>query len=215
MSKVETVEYYGHARNEMLQFIPAGCHTILEIGCGEGLFGNNLKQLTNAEIWGVEINAEAADKAKAKLDRVLKGDFNNCYIDLPGEYFDCIVFNDVLEHFTYPDIILKECKKLLRPEGAIVASIPNVRYIGNLKELIIKKDWKYKKEGGILDYTHFRFFTQKSILRMFKEAGYKIELIKGLPTKMYWVFYIINFLAVFQLSDTRYPQFAVVAKLNG
>jgi 2-polyprenyl-3-methyl-5-hydroxy-6-metoxy-1,4-benzoquinol methylase len=198
----------------MLQYIPKGCSKVLEAGCGEGLFSHSLKLKSGAEVWGLELIAEEAEKAKSRLDKVLTGDFFECAGELPTNYFDCIVFNDVLEHFAYPDKALIECAKLLKSGGYIVSSIPNVRYIGNLKELLIKKDWQYKKEGGILDYTHLRFFTKKSIIHMFEEGGYELIKIEGLPTKMKWYFNIINALSLFQLSDAKYAQFAVVGKLK-
>ncbi|MDQ1265498.1 MAG: hypothetical protein QG635_649, partial [Bacteroidota bacterium] len=162
----------------------------------------------------IEINKEVSEKAAGKLDKVLTGDFLDCLPQIPVGYFDCIVFNDVLEHFTYPDVVLAKCCNLLKSEGYVVSSIPNVRYIGNLKELLFEKDWRYKKEGGILDYTHFRFFTKKSIKRLFEEAGYEIMKIEGLKNNMKSLFYLINFFALFQLSDSRYSQFACVAKVK-
>ncbi len=215
MDKVESAEYYSHSRPEMMKYIPAGCGKILEVGCGEGLFGRQLKKSAGVEVWGVELIAESAQIANHYLDKVLAGDFESCLPSLPVGYFDCIVFNDVLEHFTYPDRVLTDCRHLLKEGGYIVSSIPNVRYIGNLKELLFKKDWQYRKEGGILDYTHFRFFTKKSIARLFAGAGYKIKIIEGLPVKMKWAFYLINTIFLFQLSDTKYAQFAVVAQLEG
>ncbi len=207
-------EYYSHSREEMLAYIPEGCTKYLEVGCGEGRFGSLLKMKAGAEVWGVELVEEEAVKAASKLDKVLSGDFNSCYPQLPERYFDCIVFNDVLEHFAYPDEVLGLCHRLLRDGGYIVASIPNVRFISNLKEMLVKKDWKYKKEGGILDYTHLRFFTKVSIRRMFEETGYEVLRLEGLKNNMKAVFHLINALSLFQLSDSRYSQFACVARSN-
>ena len=81
---------------------------------------------------------------------------------LPDNNFDVVIFNDVLEHFENPWAVLENVKTKLNASGVVVASIPNVAYITNLVELILKKDWRYKPEGGILDKTHLRFFTKKS-----------------------------------------------------
>jgi 2-polyprenyl-3-methyl-5-hydroxy-6-metoxy-1,4-benzoquinol methylase len=205
-------EYFKQQRKEMFDFIPADCKFLLDVGCGEGNFGSLVKDKTGAEVWGVELNSDQATLAGKSLDNVLTGDLNDNLAKLPADKFDCIVFNDVLEHFTEPDKVLVNIKKLFSKNGVLVASIPNVRYIGNLRELLIEKDWRYKKEG-ILDYTHYRFFTYKSILRMFDECGYEVLIIEGInPSRVRWRFKILNLLSLFSLSDSKYLQFACVAK---
>ena len=96
--------------------------------------------------------------------------------------------------------------------GYIVSSIPNVRYIWNLIELIHLKDWHYKDEG-LLDITHLRFFTKKSIIRMFNDAGYEIIRVDGVnPTKHYKV-KILGWITFGYLSDTKFSQIATTARL--
>jgi 2-polyprenyl-3-methyl-5-hydroxy-6-metoxy-1,4-benzoquinol methylase len=83
-------------------------------------------------------------------------------LDLPEEAFDCIVCNDVLEHLITPWQVLGKLAILLKPGGHFVASIPNVQYWGVLKDLVFEGDWRYADEG-VLDVTHLRFFTRRSI----------------------------------------------------
>ncbi len=116
------------ARAEMLTFVPADCRRLLDVGCGTGAFGELLKQTRKIEIWGVEPVTSAAEKASARLDYVINGTFDSG-TKLPAGYFDCVVFNDVLEHMVAPEQALRYAKTLLSQGGAIVASIPNVRYL--------------------------------------------------------------------------------------
>jgi len=66
--------YFNQSRAEMIKYIPDYAKTILDIGCGEGVFGQELKKRANREVWGIEISAPCAEKAKERLDRVMVGD---------------------------------------------------------------------------------------------------------------------------------------------
>ncbi|MCX6149590.1 MAG: class I SAM-dependent methyltransferase [Ignavibacteriales bacterium] len=204
--------YYNYSRSEMLEFIPKECKRILEIGCGAGNFGRQLIEQRQAEVWGVEPITEAANAAAKVLNKVL----NNFYeedINLPEHYFDCIVFNDVLEHMVNPWNVLKFSKKFLRQDSPsfIVTSIPNFRYIRNMYEIVIQKDFEYKGELT-LDRTHLRFFTYKSILRLFDEAGMKIIKIQGISPSIHPIFRIVNCILFNKLKDMKFLQYAVIAK---
>lgn len=204
--------YYSNTRGEMAGFIPIGCKRILDVGCSEGNFGKYLMDRNGAEVWGAELSDTAAAAASQKLHKVFQGDFQTILPQLPGAYFDCLVFNDVLEHFTNPEMIVKQCRTLLTPGGYIVSSIPNVRYIGNLVEVLIKKDWEYKS-GGILDQTHYRFFTKKSIIRMFTEAGFTVVTCTGINPAKSFKTWLLGALTLGHMSDVKFLEFATVAKM--
>ncbi len=205
--------YYTNVRTEMAAFVPPDCKRILDVGCSEGNFGKLLMDRNQAEVWGAELSESAALIAGKKLHKVYAGDFRTILPKLPLGYFDCLVFNDVLEHFSDPDTLLRQCLAILSPGGYVVSSIPNVRYIGNLVEVVIKKDWEYKS-GGILDRTHYRFFTKKSIRRMFNEAGYSVVECSGInatPSIKTWLLGIVTF---GHMADVKFLEFATVAKLK-
>ena len=97
----------------------------------------------------------------------------------PGEHFDAIYFNDVLEHMTEPEAALRAARELFTRDGVVIASIPNIRHISVLGPLIFRDEFKYR-ESGILDRTHFRFFTKRSIQRMLVSEGWKVETMEGI-----------------------------------
>lgn len=206
------IGYFHSSRLEMKKYIPDNALRILDVGCSDGGFCTTLKR-TDREIWGVEMNVEAAQKASDVCSRVLNGDFNTIYDQLPKNYFDCVVFNDVLEHIYSPWDTIQMVKSLLNVNGILVSSIPNFRYIGNLiTEVLFEGEFKYKPEGGILDDTHIRFFTTKSTCRMFKEQGYQIILHEGInPCKSWKEKLFINLTFGF-LKDARYKQLVTIAK---
>ena len=203
--------YYTQTRPEMLKYIPDSAKKILDVGCGEGTFSKQLKETNTREIWGIELDEKSAEIAKQKLDKVFVGDVNSLMDKLPDNYFDVIIFNDILEHLTDPYQILNKIKTKLTPEAIIVSSLPNVRYLLNLVNLIFKKQWKYE-DSGILDKTHLRFFTEKSIIDMFDSLNYELVKIEGINSIESWKFKVFNFLTFGFFSDTKHLQFACVAK---
>jgi len=206
------IGYFHSQRPEMLKYIPENAKRILDVGCSEGTFCNMISR-ADREIWGVEINPDAAQVASTVCHKVLVGDFNAVFDQLPKNYFDCVIFNDVLEHFLFPWETIQMVKSLLSTDGVLVSSIPNFRYIDNLiTEVLFHGEFQYKPEGGILDDTHFRFFTTKSICRMFTEQGYDVLVHEGIrPCKSWKEKLFINLTFGF-LKDARYKQFATVAK---
>ena len=71
---------------------------ILDLGCGEGMFSNSLSLLLpNAQIYGVDLDAEKIRKAQAcKLRNVVftEGDAHK----FEFERADAVIFNDMLHH---------------------------------------------------------------------------------------------------------------------
>lgn len=212
--ELKDASYYSNTRLEMLPFIPSSAKKILEIGCGKGHFCEQLIG-KETEVWGIEPDGDSAEIASKKLFKVLNGKINEVIGQLPDNYFDAIILNDVLEHLLFPWEDLKLLKSKLSDKGAIVSSIPNVRYIKNLFHVLVQKNWEYT-ESGILDSTHFRFFTKKSIVNLFDKSGYVIEKLNGInktkSTKYQLFALFINIFFFFNHSDTLYLQFAVRAK---
>lgn len=205
--------YYMNVRPDMLSFIPKTADKILEIGCGEGNFSAQLLHRVT-ETWAIEPYEPSANKAKEKLFKVLVGTLDEKLNEIPDNYFDVIIMNDVLEHLPEPwDDIIK-LKSKLHAKGVLVTSIPNVRYSKNIFKMIFKRDWKYT-DDLILDRTHFRFFTKKSIKRMYSECGYSIQTIKGINvTRSFFYFpfaVLFNILFLGSQLDMFYMQFATVA----
>jgi 2-polyprenyl-3-methyl-5-hydroxy-6-metoxy-1,4-benzoquinol methylase len=204
--------YYTQSRPEIAKLVPKNISTILDVGCAQGSFLKLVKELSGAETWGIELLPEIAEKAT--VDKILTGKVEDLIHLIPNGYFDCITFNDVLEHLLEPTEVLKAISLKLSKDGIIIASIPNIRYYVCLYELLIKKDWKYK-DSGILDSTHLRFFTKKSMKRMFEEAGFKNIQQKGLVHNSAWKFKLLDFFTFGLPMDIKYQQFICIASVNG
>jgi 2-polyprenyl-3-methyl-5-hydroxy-6-metoxy-1,4-benzoquinol methylase len=210
------MSYYTNHRAEMIPFLPNHYSRVLEIGCGEGLFRNHLHSV--GEYWGIELSAQAATSAACRLSRVLVGTFEARKDELPDGYFDLVICNDVMEHMPDHEEFLRSIRTKMAEGSCLVGSVPNVRYIYNLQELIFRKDWQYGSEG-ILDRTHLRFFTIKSLRRTFVDNYFHIECLQGINghyqaqgTGQRLIDAVMTF---FLGSDIRFLQFAFRLKASG
>ncbi len=172
------VENSSHSK--MFRIIEENCHNkisrILEVGCSTGFFGALLKDFGH-EVWGIEIDPKTAEVARSRIDKVFTGTIEEFLNDsnLLKLEFDYITFGDVLEHLVNPLDVLKKCKKILSDKGAIVISIPNIAHI-SIRTMLSTGKWTYN-ECGIMDRTHLRFFTKDSLIELFTDAGYCIDVI--------------------------------------
>lgn len=213
MPETIPVTPYGDSpRLEMLPFVPPLSARVLDVGCHTGAFGKALKRAGVAMVWGSEANPATAAVAAERLDKVVVGYFGPEQ-DLPDAFFDAIVFNDVLEHMPDPNGALEFARSKLAPGGVVVASIPNLRHFDNLLHILKERDFRYER-NGVRDATHLRFYTCKSIPRLFEDSGYAVRRLEGIHED-WWTPSIVR-RAAFRLfssylADTRYMQYAVVA----
>ena len=178
MMNIEFNPAYVGARNDIIKFVPNSAKMVLDVGCSNGRLGADLKMLLNASVVGIEISETMAAHAKEKLDYVYVGDVSDVLTNgrLNSYRFDTIIFADVLEHLADPWAALAACVNLLEKDGVVIASIPNVRHIDTIYNLIFKNYWPYR-DRGIHDKTHLRFFTRKNVLELFKQAGYQAQIV--------------------------------------
>lgn len=204
-------DYYNHERPEMLDYLPEGCKTLLDVGCGEGNFAHYIKQKHKIEAWGIELMEGPGEEAIKKLDKVFIGPCENFLDQLPDQFFDAIYCNDVLEHLVDPYSVLGILKDKLTDRGVVISSIPNIRYHDAFKKVILQKNWEYEAHG-IFDKTHLRFFTKKSIKKMYTDQGYTIVRHEGINKTRSLMPYLYNIPFIFTAMDMCYLQYATVAK---
>jgi GT2 family glycosyltransferase/ubiquinone/menaquinone biosynthesis C-methylase UbiE len=144
---------------------------VLEIGCACGATLLELKNwYPNAELHGIELNPHAAAIASL-VANVRSGNIETMDLEMPFEYFDYIIFCDVLEHLVEPWNSLRNLKPCLKKSGKVLANIPNIAHFSIIRDLL-KGRWTYT-DKGLLDITHLRFFTREGIVQLFSNAGFE------------------------------------------
>lgn len=150
---------------------------VIDFGCATGYFAELLTK-RGCQVTGVEVNSKAAKVAEQYCEQVIVTDldFVSLVEILPRQTFDVAVFGDVLEHLRNPWKVLEETRQLLKPEGYVVASIPNIAH-GAIRLALLQGKFEYT-ELGILDSTHLRFFTCKTVAELFDSSGYFIDAME-------------------------------------
>jgi 2-polyprenyl-3-methyl-5-hydroxy-6-metoxy-1,4-benzoquinol methylase len=204
------MSYYGSDRREVLPFYPKrGFSHVLEVGCAEGKHGALLlAEGVAARVSGIEYEPKAASMAEAVLDTVHVGDAQDVLPQLPAERYEAAAALDVLEHLRDPWQALTDLRNVLQPGGWVIASIPNVRFVAVVLNLLVRGRFDYT-DSGVLDRTHLRFFTRRSIEAMFSAAGFAEVRIVGLehPNRRWWVRVFARL-----LGDLGYRQFIVIGR---
>ena len=161
---------------KMLRLVGEG-KRVIDFGCATGYFSQLLAK-KGCSVTGVEINPEAAKFAEQYCEQVIVADLDFVSVTaiLPKQAFDVAVFGDVLEHLRNPWKVVSEIRQLLKPEGYVVASIPNIAH-GAIRLALLQGRFEYM-DLGLLDNTHLRFFTRKSVEELFEGAGYFVETIE-------------------------------------
>lgn len=146
---------------------------LLDIGCGSGALGREIKQIVNSEIVGVTYSESEAVIASKYLDQVLVRNLND-FNPLDLGRFDCIVCSHILEHLYQPQELLSRLHENLTPDGNLIIALPNVLHWKQRLEFI-KGNFKYT-DGGIMDKTHYRFFDWETSLELVQNSGYTVIL---------------------------------------
>lgn len=176
---------------------------VLEFGCATGHMSKVLKEEFGCEVTGLEINKEDAEKAKQHCAEVITGDVETLeWLEkLDGKTYDAAIFADILEHLKDPKAMLQHVKHVLKEDGFIVIAVPNIANISIRLELLLG-GFEYE-DLGILDNSHLKYFTAKTIIQMVEDAGLYIQymdyVVKDIPERM-----IRDALEVIELIPTQH-----------
>lgn len=164
----------------------------MDVGCGEGRFGEYLLHHGFSEVVGIEPFAQAAHVARGRLSNVTCSTFQEADKSSLG-LFDIICFADSIEHMVDPWAALRESRSMLEQGGALLLSVPNVSHWTVLWRALNFGRWDYE-DSGVLDRTHLRFFTPATISDAVQASGYRIVATGGvgeeaypLPRKRQWL----------------------------
>ena len=149
---------------------------VLELGAASGHVTAELTKRGN-KVTAVEIDISNRDLLSKVAEKVIITDLDRLDLvdKLQGEKFDVIIAGDVLEHTTRSGLILLQLQELLKEDGYVVASIPNIAH-GDVRLTMLEGNFPYA-ESGLLDKTHLQFFTRSSVKELFNDNGFHIAEI--------------------------------------
>ena len=166
---------YENPREDLQRHVPAGARRVLDLGCASGALGAALKA-RGATVVGVERDPVYAAAARERLDDVVEADLETFDPATLGT-FDVLIAGDVLEHLSDPWSVLRRFAAIVQPGGTVVVSLPNVRHWETLFAIAVQGRFPRRNEG-VFDATHLRWFTLHDAWSLVDQAGLRVEAVE-------------------------------------
>lgn len=163
---------------------------LLDIGCGDGSFSARLRKC--CEVFGVDVSQKAIDLARRIGVNAYKADISCQELPFSNEYFDIVYMGDVIEHLLNPDFAIKEVRRVLKSDGFLVLSTPNIASWLNRLLLVVglqplssevstvKSFGRYGKQD-ITPVGHLRLFTYRALKEFLAYYQFSVLKVKGAP----------------------------------
>ena len=150
---------------------------LLDVGCSSGSFLVLARDL-GFRVAGVEPASAPARRARERQLNVYQGFLEELF--LGEESYDAVTLFEVVEHLKDPGRVLRECHRVLRPDGVVVIGTGNtdswtVRYMGGR--------WEYfdiNRHGG-----HVSFFNAESMRVLAERTGFTVAGLKTRSVRLY------------------------------
>jgi len=177
---------------------------VLDIGASFGHIDFLIRKLFNFNVYAIDIQQSAHEQLRKILEN--EGieyrfcDILNEPIPFQEDYFDVVLFCDVLEHLPiHPASIFNEIKRILRSGGNLILTTDNVANIRNICHLVLGKniieqihsDETWQK----FYWRHLRFYTLSECISLLRGSGFEIIQARFVDASKVKKFRILNVLS--------------------
>jgi ubiquinone/menaquinone biosynthesis C-methylase UbiE len=170
---------FRFAHDQLIKYQPKKW---LDIGTGNGF----LPQATRAKLPSVHVTgtdfAENALEHAQGLDEKVHNDIDRDGLPFADASFDFVSCLEVLEHLVFPDNALKEISRVLKPQGKLALTVPNIQHVEYLFQLV-----RGKMPGPAADTRHMSVFTHKFLAKLFSQNGLQVILPSGVDASPEWL----------------------------
>ncbi len=162
--------YQNQGRPEVLHWVPPSAATVLDVGCGAG-DNARLLQTHGKTVDGITLSPDEMVRAQPYLRRIWIHNLEQGLPrDIDADTYDCVLCAHVLEHICFPETLLSDLWRCLKPGGTLIVALPDLLYY-KYRMRLLRGKFEYEPEG-IMDYTHFRWYTFTSAQQMLVDAGF-------------------------------------------
>lgn len=151
-------------------------HKVLDLGCGTGDFLRLIKK-NNNQIEGLEISKKVASIGIKRGLKIKIADLSKKF-PYSKNTFDTITAGEIIEHIYDTDFFLEEIKRILKPNGNVIISTPNIATLGRRIMLLFGInpliETSLQNASG-----HIRYFTKKSLQQLLEKHSFKIDIFKS------------------------------------
>lgn len=143
--------------------------SVLDLGCNDGGFIDELRNRKHCVVAGVEIDPDAVTRAKQKGLDVVQGDLDSIDLANLDRRFDVVTIIDVLEHLRRPDLLLQKVQSI---SNTLVVHYGNACFWRNRIEILLGK---IPRRAPFKMGVHFWYWSVQDFLRFLEENGWKMK----------------------------------------
>lgn len=195
---------YAYWRRYLKKIKPEG--RLLDIGCGLGFFLKRIRDIY--ETYGIDVSEYAVREARmvASKSKIQIGSAED--LSFKSNFFDIVTAFDVVEHLKNPDLFFQRVYKILKKDGILVFSTPNIYSLGaiikgkknqSLKGLPYKSrkqqwhGWRDDTHISILPYEEWRKLLVQNRFKIIRDGTdtlWDVPYFRYIPYKPQWLFFI-------------------------
>lgn len=167
--------YNTAANKQVIEMLPSRMDTALDIGCGTGRLCQVLGRIAGS-VDGVTYSQQERELAAQHCRNVWLHNIDN---GLPTEasMYDVVVLSHVMEHIANPKRLMEGIQRVTHRHSVIICAIPNMLFLYNRLKLLAGRV-EYE-EYGLMDYTHVRWYTRSTLIRLFEDYGFLLDGFKA------------------------------------
>lgn len=181
--------------------------SVLDIGCGDGLFTDILFEGRRSEVHltGVDMDYSEVRLARRRgcYDQVLVA--SGGLLPFPAETFDVVLCNSVLEHIPHPGTVLREMRRVLKPGGTLVLTLPSTRlehfffYTMLLNAIGLSNLGKSYADLKNKSWKHFNLWPESRWRETLTHQGFTVHVYEEILSV--WVTAICDIMLPFAISS--------------
>jgi len=159
-----------------VQRIPSGSK-VADIGCASGYVARALFD-KGCDVTGID---QYRPPAEAHVANFIQADLNSGEVPVDAGAFDFVLLLDVIEHLRSPEEFVEALRSSQRQtkDVRVIVSTGNVAFF--ITRFMLLSGFFHYGARGILDLTHTRLFTFATLRKLFEQANYQIEEVRGIP----------------------------------
>ena len=165
--------------DKALDILPTG-DSLLDIGCGTGLLCAQAKDRFQS-VYGIDIAVSPVETARSLGVKPVVADFGNFDLPFSDDAFDVVTSLSSIQYAMEPLAFLRECRRVMKPGGKLVISVPNMRTVGKIYRLVVRGEFPTVSKDAVgHDGGTLRYFCYRDLANLLEDAGFAIESRYGI-----------------------------------
>lgn len=158
------------------------CDKLLDVGCSDGVLVDFIVNKVK-KIYGVDNSKANLAKASRKGVIVKYVNLDRNDIPFPKHYFDTVTCLDVIEHVLDPHDLLIKIHRVIKKNGILIITTPNIRFTNHIYDLVIKGRFPLTSHDSGYDGGHIHFLTYTDTINLIQKTGFILIRKEGIINK--------------------------------